>query len=377
MINFANYGLSHIILTQICINYFYIISAVTSYRNEGYSDYNKRHEYLYPVNENESENDSENDDYEYDDEEDEEDELSSVDRNIYQTNCKLIDVVLRDTKIINDSVKGVECEVRAIGYNLHLCFVFDPKRLFKDNKVAYWHDVDVNRKIAFLFTITYKTSLYIYNNAAELNRFNNLNVIGFQTNDSAKKVLLLLLLQIIENYKCNNNYYHGLGSIYPIANCIKILLSNDESLIKNLENDVINYVRQYIPTVSEYANIEDNYNTLNDYITLLKIAEKCKTHSYFQDAVSYFLTPAEKNSKYNGNNYYGIIYIFFIDVFLSLLISKFPNIDEDYIEDVYNNSKLDYLSAYSQLFKYNKSISNVSFTNYRFIYTIVNMKVFY
>lgn len=169
-------------------NLLYIISAVTSYRNEGYSDYNKRHEYLYPVNENESENDSENDDYEYEEEDDEDDELSSVDRNIYQTNCKLIDVVLRDTKIINDSVKGVECEVRAIGYNLHLCFVFDPKRLFKDNKVAYWHDVDVNRKIAFLFTITYKTSLYIYNNAAELNRFNNLNVIGFQTNDSAKKV---------------------------------------------------------------------------------------------------------------------------------------------------------------------------------------------
>lgn len=295
----------------------YINRAVQAYEEGGYKSSEKRYNYLHPVSSRKIEEDEEENDDKYDYEynsDDEEDEMANDNINdahevSYSSNKQLLfestpitllEVIERDIEIINGSVVGVDASFKAIENVLYLCIVIEPSRLYDNKLEGFWHDIDFNRHLAFIITFTYKVSLKTTQSVSELNQAKSVNCMGFQTTDSAEV--------IIDNYISDTTHYHGLGGVYPISNCLQILLSNDPVIHKNIDSETTTFLNEYCSKSIFYADVLDICRTLNDYILPLLLANnnEINSKSSLQDAVNYYLLGENTSNKYNNIKFSGI-----------------------------------------------------------------------
>lgn len=180
--------------------------------------------------------------------------------------------------------------------------MLDPHVVFKDPKIAYWHDIDFKRKICILVSFIYSMNLNpsgsnkINENSrveqlvSSLNECKTCEVIGFQTKINNTN-------EILTNYANDPKCYPKDSAVYPIAQFIREAIAQKGN--KWVDDEVSNVIRrvQNISNEDNYYDISEIGRTLNNDICALLLLKLYLLHRdkiNIEIAVMYF-TSFEEN----------------------------------------------------------------------------------
>lgn len=177
--------------------------------------------------------------------------------------------------------------------------MLDPHVIFKDPKIAYWHDIDFKRKICILVSFIYSMNLnpsgnieidksshnsHVEQLVSSLNECKTCEVIGFQTKENNTK-------DILNNYANDPKCYPKDSAVYPIAQFIReAIAQKGNRWVDDEVSDVLRTV-QNISNEEKYYDISGIGTALNNDICallLLKLYLRYPDKINIEIAVMYF-----------------------------------------------------------------------------------------